>query len=1224
MFENRSLKLDLFSLVLLVVAGLMGTAMWTYNAADPPSTLVFPARETVTNACGWAGAYVAHYLFSSVGFAAVYVVGSLVVTAMMLIFRREIDQPMLRSFGWAASLTAIATLATLAFPRATPGPEIGAGGYVGAMGFALLESHFAMFGAYVLAFAVLLAGILLCTDYFLLRFATATTVASGAGLVKVGRLGGRVASLGSGRVKTDLEGQFDEGQLDADEDEYEYEEEAEGDEEYEYEEEDEAEEDAEWEEEDEYEEEEDEEPEPLAVRTPVKKDSVKKNELPAAEAAAAVEGTALVAGATTVATGLKGKLANALRIKNPNTKRNEREEIIEQLEAADHQGVDDLDYQLPPLDLLLEAEDVCYEDHEKEVRRRAKVLEKTFKNFGFNVKVVEIETGPVIAQYELELEAGLRLSKIMNLADDIAVALRVPGVRIVAPLPGKNSVGIEVPNETRQVVRMREVIEETNGKAKRMKIPIYLGKDVTGNPMVVDLAKLPHLLIAGRTGTGKSVCLNSIIVSMLMSRGPDEVRMLMIDPKMVELSGYKKLPHLMHPVVTDMRKAEAILAWSVDKMEERYELLAKAGVRQISVYNELSEEELRDRMQPRSDAEWEEVPKSLPYIVIVADEMADLIMTCGKEVQDHIIRLAQKSRAVGIHLILATQKPTVDVITGLIKSNLPARIAFQVASRTDSQVVLDANGADKLLGNGDMLFLSPGTSTLLRGQGTFLSDDEITDITDFVGTDAPQFAKELIELKTKEEQEASAGAGKPDDRDDLYNDAVEVVIREQRGSVSLLQRCLSIGYGRAARLIDFMAEDGIVAAYNGAKAREVTMTMADWLASNGEAEPEIDPDEPVTAVTVPAKPVRPNTIKPPVEDSSALEDELDSEDEELDGEDASAEDDEEDNDELRDEHEEENVYQEEADEAEDDSANEIDEPDEEQDDLEEDDEEEDVGPPVKTSGRRIRLDGADTQKSFAGVPAAAPKSSTSGRSMMDLLEKKAPSAGASAIMGLSKTKAANTVAESAESIVAPWEEEIDTAMSAIAEELASDDVVQAEESTGVVANDTVAQEEETPQQNELDEQDDLDDDEYSDDETAEEDPAVVDNAATEEDASEADELAEEAGEEAADDESAEEPSPEELASDELAEDEEWEYEDDELEDEGEDDASADSEDEALADDEEWEYEEEDGETEASEEEALADDEEWEYEDEDEEAEAEDDELAEDEEWEYEDDDEAAE
>jgi S-DNA-T family DNA segregation ATPase FtsK/SpoIIIE len=318
---------------------------------------------------------------------------------------------------------------------------------------------------------------------------------------------------------------------------------------------------------------------------------------------------------------------------------------------------------------------------------------------------------------------------------------------------------------------------------------------------------------------------------MLMTRGPDEVRMLMIDPKMVELNGYRKLPHLMHPVVTDMRKAEAILAWAVDKMEERYQLLSRAGVRHVSVYNQLGDDELRNRIRPESEDEWRQIPRQLPYIVIVADELADLMLTAGKDVEQHIIRLAQKSRAVGIHLILATQKPTVDVITGLIKSNLPARIAFQVASRTDSRVVLDEMGAEKLLGNGDMLFLLPGTSTMLRGQGTYLSDDEITRVVDFVGTDDPQFAGELLQLKTKDELEA-AGGGNFQSRDELYETAVDIVVRERRGSVSLLQRALGIGYGRAARLIDFMAEDGVVGQYNGAQARDVLISLEEWEARN--------------------------------------------------------------------------------------------------------------------------------------------------------------------------------------------------------------------------------------------------------------------------------------------------------------------------------------------------------------------------------------------------------
>ena len=482
------------------------------------------------------------------------------------------------------------------------------------------------------------------------------------------------------------------------------------------------------------------------------------------------------------------------------------------------------------------------DEQEAEVRKRAKILEKTFANFGFTVRVVEVETGPVISQYEIELEAGLRLAKITNLADDLAIALRVPSVRIVAPIPGKNSVGVEVPNTDRQMVRLREVMEETHAKTRSMKIPIYLGKDVAGNPMAVDLATMPHLLIAGRTGTGKSVCLNSIIVSMLMTRRPDEVRMLMIDPKMVELTPYKSLPHLMHPVVTDMKKAEAILAWAVDKMEQRYTLLARAGVRHLSQYNSLGRDELLKRIQPESEEEANSIPTTMPYIVMIADEIADMMMTAGKEIEQYIIRLAQKSRAVGIHLILATQKPTVDVITGLIKSNLPARIAFQVASRTDSRVVLDECGAERLLGNGDMLFLSPGTSLTLRGQGTFVSDDEIGRVMATVGTNEPQYAKELVNLQPAASGDTPAKGSPAKDRDELYEAAVEVVIREGRGSVSLLQRALGVGYGRGARMIDFMAEDGIVGQYAGSQAREVLMTMEEWSASQGE-EP-VPPDPP--------------------------------------------------------------------------------------------------------------------------------------------------------------------------------------------------------------------------------------------------------------------------------------------------------------------------------------------------------------------------------------------
>ena len=438
---------------------------------------------------------------------------------------------------------------------------------------------------------------------------------------------------------------------------------------------------------------------------------------------------------------------------------------------------------------------------------------------------------PVEEPVEVSLETGLRLNKVTALADDLALNMGVPSVRVVAPLPHRTTVGVEIPNEHRQAVRLKEVILATSTKAAKFKLPIFLGKDVEGKPLVYDMATMPHLLIAGRTGTGKSVCLNTVLMSFLLTRTADECRLILIDPKKVEFADYGRLPHLMTKVVTDQQKAEAILGWAVDKMEERYDLLSQARVRNIAAYNELSAAEILKRVPYESTAERDAIPLQLPYIVVVIDEVGDLLMSSmKKEVESHIIRLAQKSRAAGIHLILATQKPTVDVITGLIKSNLPARICFQVASRADSMVVLDEKGADKLLGMGDMLFLQPGTSTIIRGQGAYVDDREIERVTTELSKYEPNFESELLNIKTKDQ----AGGGvanlgdKLRDRDELYEQAIEIVVREQRGSTSLLQRALGIGYGRASRLIDFMAEDGLVGAFNGSSARDVLVSPEEW------------------------------------------------------------------------------------------------------------------------------------------------------------------------------------------------------------------------------------------------------------------------------------------------------------------------------------------------------------------------------------------------------------
>jgi S-DNA-T family DNA segregation ATPase FtsK/SpoIIIE len=806
MLENRSLKLDLTALGLLVLVAFLGVSLATYDPRDPigqlvppldrfyqPDSLVYPPHAQVSNACGWWGAFVADLLLNMVGFGAHYLVLSLAVLDVALLRRRTINGPWLRLAGWLASLIGLAAAVSLLLPGFTAGPAIGPGGYLGVTGRGLLESHFATAGSLILCSSLVVGGLLLCSDYALIRLGlaavrgTQTVVSRGSRVVGSRRRaelpGDSKDDAAAGarspvRVRRRKHKDTDEetGIEELDDDEVSLDEDDNLDDE----------------------EEEEEELEPVVKERERKKprESVGRPHF---------------------------------RVRRRFDKQ-ERAAVMSRLEEASQE--DPGNYELPDINLLLQGDDVCFDEQVKEVRRKAKILERTFADFGFTVKVVEIETGPVIAQYEVELEAGLRLSRITGLADDLAIALRVPSVRIVAPIPGKNTVGIEVPNEVRQVVRLREVIEESNGKAKKMKVPLFLGKDVSGNPLTVDLSTLPHLLIAGRTGTGKSVCLNAIISSLLMTKRPDEVRLLLIDPKMVELSGYGRLPHLMHPVVTDMRKAEAILAWAVEKMEERYALLARAGVRHITSYNQLGEEEILERLKPETDEERKSVPLNLPFIVIVADEIADLMMTAGKEVEQHIIRLAQKSRAVGIHLILATQKPTVDVITGLIKSNLPARISFQVASRTDSRVVLDEMGADKLLGNGDMLFLWPGTSTLLRGQGTYVTDEEITRIVDAVSTGEQHFVHELVNLQVAPLEETSPEEMKK--RDDLYEAAVDIVVREGRGSVSLLQRALGVGYGRAARLIDYMAEDGIVGPYAGSQAREVTINLADWERMHGE------------------------------------------------------------------------------------------------------------------------------------------------------------------------------------------------------------------------------------------------------------------------------------------------------------------------------------------------------------------------------------------------------
>ncbi len=478
-------------------------------------------------------------------------------------------------------------------------------------------------------------------------------------------------------------------------------------------------------------------------------------------------------------------------------------------------------WKLPPLSLLTPYERKFTAAQESQLRAKAKILEQCLAEFRVDARVVEIDTGPVITMFELELSPGIKVSRIASLANDIARAMKAPAVRIVSPIPGKNTIGVEVPNIDKEIVRLRTLMMAGGDKVRDMAVPLLLGKDASGNALVLDLADMPHLLIAGTTGSGKSVAINAIIMSILMCRRPDAVKLVLIDPKMVELNHFKDIPHLMAPIITDALKAEQVLEWAVAKMEERYAILAEARVRNVKAYNRLGDEEILRRFQPTSDSERRQIPIHLPYIVIIIDELADLMMMSAKEVEHHLSRLAQKSRAVGIHIIVATQRPEARVVTGLIKSNLPCRCAFRVASRMDSRIVLDQNGAEVLMGEGDMLFIPPGAHKPVRAQGTYVEDKEMHGVLAYLDTQGrPDFHPELVR--------ATRGSFSNTERDPLFDEAVKIILETGRGSVSLLQRRLMVGYSRAARLIDQMADAGVVGDYKGSQAREVVMTMSEW------------------------------------------------------------------------------------------------------------------------------------------------------------------------------------------------------------------------------------------------------------------------------------------------------------------------------------------------------------------------------------------------------------
>lgn len=465
-------------------------------------------------------------------------------------------------------------------------------------------------------------------------------------------------------------------------------------------------------------------------------------------------------------------------------------------------------YKHPPLSILSRPLRVKNIRLNKDINENIRILEETLESFGVKAKVLQVSRGPAITRYEIQPPSGVKVSRIVSLADDIALSMAAPDVRIEAPIPGKAAVGIEVPNKEISMVHLRDLLETQEYIQSSSKLTMALGKDIAGNPIVADLAKMPHLLIAGATGSGKSVCLNTLIASILFKAGPDEVKFLMIDPKMVELATYNGIPHLVTQVVTDPKKAATSLRWAVKEMENRYELFAAAGVRDITRYNRL----FKSRETGGSG-------KPLPVIVVIIDELADLMTVAPADVEDAVCRLAQMARAAGIHLLVATQRPSVDVITGLIKANIPSRISFAVSSQIDSRTILDMAGAEKLLGKGDMLFFPVGASKPVRVQGAYLSDREVEDLVAYLKKQAEPVYDDKILVETPKE-EAAQGL-----EDDLLPMAVQILIETGHASISMLQRRLHIGYARAARLIDIMEKRGIVGGYEGSKPRTILMTL---------------------------------------------------------------------------------------------------------------------------------------------------------------------------------------------------------------------------------------------------------------------------------------------------------------------------------------------------------------------------------------------------------------
>ena len=816
------------------------TALIGFDAADWPARSTSVHNDPTANPMGIVGATLANWSLRALGFT-IWVLLLWALIGLIAVLRgREITHPTLRIVGACLSGLALATLDVTWF-GGVAGTPTAPGGLIPSYLSEHLQARFNGFGVSLWMLTAFVIGALIAGDELVLRLPNVLRRAGdlfneripaffSAVAERISSTRGALRPAG-GPAVDDLE-DFEELE---DEYEYEYEDEEEEEEEEEEDDEEEEEDEDEYDYEDVEEEEEEEEEE---VRPALTKEQ------------------------------LRAKIARLpVRMASSRTP---------ELKEADLPREDNFEgYLFPGVEFLEASEENFSEQMEGHVREQAEVLEETLHTFQIDADVTGIESGPVVTLYSVQLAPGTRVARLNSIQSDLARSLQAPNIRIIPTMAGKTTVGIEVPNPRKEKVRLSELM--SSGAANGMILPMFLGKDNAGEPLVADLAKMPHMLIAGTTGSGKSVCMNSIIMSWLYTKRPDELKMVLVDPKMVEMSQFSDVPHLMCPVVTEMTKAAAILEWAVGKMEERYELLQKCGVRDIVSYNELEEEDRCERAGAESDLAKAKLPNKLPYLVFVIDELADLMMT-AKEVEHSIVRIAQKARAVGIHLILATQRPQANVVTGLIKSNMPCRVSFKVASGMDSRIVLDQKGAELLLGQGDMMFLSPASTEIKRCQGTLVTDKETRDVARFLKTvAAPNFERSLVAIKSSgaaasDEHDPESGL-EPSKRDPLFDQAVEIMIESGRGSVSLLQRRLAIGYSRASRLVDQMGLAGILGEHKGSVAREVMLTLDDWHQMRAMESGELENGYAADAADEAATEIQEMTIVP-IEEEESVPDEM--------------------------------------------------------------------------------------------------------------------------------------------------------------------------------------------------------------------------------------------------------------------------------------------------------------------------------------------------------------